>query len=307
MPRSVLAESPGCFRFDDLSTAYSPRNAYWLCALSCLAYCRREGDQFPDVARIEQELNARGAGFDQFRGFDCNNSQAFIAAGPTRLVVAFRGTNELGDWLDNVAVLRSPPAVVCETFAGWIASDAAAPTRAPLGRVHRGFLRALHDIWGPMRRTIDQFRTTGQSVWVTGHSLGGALATLAAADLIEEDRVPVYGVYTFGQPRCGDAGFARTYGLEAGRRSFRFQNNNDIVSRLPQRFMGYRHVPQLVYIDTGKRLHTDPGFWFRFRDAAKGRWEELFAEHTDGLLDHRSGAYLAALERNIDTVPDGLR
>lgn len=76
--------------------------------------------------------------------------------------------------------------------------------------------------------------------------------------LIDED-APFYGVYTFGQPRAGDRTFSRIYNVEAASRTYRFQNNNDIVTRIPARIMGYSHVGKFVYISDKKRLSTDSG------------------------------------------------
>ena len=80
----------------------------------------------------------------------------------------------------------------------------------PLGRVHTGFYHALQDIWPQMQTRIGQLRSDDRDnarpqrpLWITGHSLGAAMATLAAAELIMRDE-PFYGGYTFGSPRCGD-------------------------------------------------------------------------------------------------------
>jgi triacylglycerol lipase len=122
------------------------------------------------------------------------------------VVAAFRGTAEIADWLDNLNAVATP---------------------GPLGEVHTGFHRALMDIWLQMKTTIRTFRRTSDKLpdrplWITGHSLGGAMATLAAATLIQADET-FYGTYTFGSPQVGDRDFARTFNVEAKKRSSGFR------------------------------------------------------------------------------------
>jgi len=203
------------------------------------------------------------------------------------IVIAFRGTDEAADWLDNVNALSVDHA---------------------LGEVHRGFQAALMDIWPQMKSTIRAFQPPGDSprlpIWITGHSLGGALAVLAAAQLIDEDS-PFYGVYTFGQPRVGDRTFSRIYNVEAASRTYRFQNNNDIVTRIPARVMGYSHVGKFVYISDKKKLSTDSGAWFRFLDSVRGVVNNIGDLGLDGVDDHAMHHYLKAITDWGDEEPDG--
>src|SRR5690606_37727833 len=68
---------------------------------------------------------------------------------------------------------------------------------------------------------------------LTGHSLGGALAVLATAVLKIGLRMPVAGVYTYGQPRVGDAEFCRVYDQVLKDITFRYVNDADVVPHLP--------------------------------------------------------------------------
>jgi hypothetical protein len=74
-----------------------------------------------------------------------------------------------------------------------------------------------------------------RSLWITGHSLGGALAMLTAAFLANVQNHPLAGVYTFGQPRVGDPVFQRRYDETLGDITFRCVNNCDPVPHLPPR------------------------------------------------------------------------
>ena len=69
-------------------------------------------------------------------------------------------------------------------------------------------------------------------VWVTGHSLGAALATLATIRLTN-DGIPVNGLYTYGCPRVGEVKFRSLFEENVTARAYRLVNNNDIVARIP--------------------------------------------------------------------------
>jgi hypothetical protein len=73
-------------------------------------------------------------------------------------------------------------------------------------------------------------------VWLSGHSLGGALATLAAAHIGQD---AVQGLYTYGCPRVGDAAFA---GKLPARSHYRFVHRDDWVPTVPPEFLGYVHA-----------------------------------------------------------------
>ncbi|GMT11358.1 hypothetical protein PFISCL1PPCAC_2655, partial [Pristionchus fissidentatus] len=76
-------------------------------------------------------------------------------------------------------------------------------------------------------------------VWVTGHSLGGALADIAAA-VISANKLATkanISLYTFGQPRTGDPKYAEIHDMLVT--SYRVTHSRDIIVHLPPRFMNY--------------------------------------------------------------------
>ena len=77
------------------------------------------------------------------------------------------------------------------------------------GKVHLGIATALDFVWDSFKDRISADRP----LFITGHSLGGGLATLAAARLSQGR--DVHGVYTFGSPRVGDSEFAQQFQTEA--------------------------------------------------------------------------------------------
>ncbi|MGH7552707.1 MAG: lipase family protein, partial [Longimicrobiales bacterium] len=116
------------------------------------------------------------------------------------------------------------------------------------GTVHKGFLDAHDRIWkNSLEEVIRELDPTRRAVWLTGHSLGGALATLSM------DRIPAArGLYTIGSPRVGDRRFATLFDRRHAGRCFRYVNHRDVITRMPPvlTFTGsYKHVSERKYID----------------------------------------------------------
>ncbi len=94
-------------------------------------------------------------------------------------------------------------------------------------------------------------------IWITGHSLGGALSTVLAYRLMKYG-IPVQGLVTFGSPRNGNdvyEYFFESSWIEEGRilNLMRFQNDNDGVTRIPH-INGWRHVGDPWFISQDKKL-----------------------------------------------------
>jgi hypothetical protein len=124
--------------------------------------------------------------------FDDGNTQAFLAGSAHLRVLSIRGSDDLRAWQTNA---RTRP-------VSW---------EGP-GLVHEGFAEAwrkAHETWAPV---LAAGKESGRPLLVTGHSLGGALATLTAAHL------PHSLLYSFGAPRVGNRAFAYALDRHAGRR-----------------------------------------------------------------------------------------
>ncbi len=266
--------------FDHRAKSYSLPHAYCLARAADLAY--------KDRATIERQ--ARDWGFTEVRHhetrftppFPLQDTQACTLAGDHMIVIAFRGTEpqQIRDWLSDAS---TPP---------W-------PGPGRTGYVHYGFGEALESVFPDVRKDVAELRTDDQSVWLTGHSLGGALAMLAGARLMLEDpRLTADGVVTFGQPRTCDRLLAAAYNKGFKNRMYRFVNNNDIVPQLPPE-PAYTHVDSLRYIDSGGKVHDSVGLLGGLADRAKGLTADAFAPASDGVRDHSMRNYLAALERNL--------
>ena len=122
--------------------------------------------------------------------------------------------------------------------------------------MHSGFF----DCWRSLSaRMVGELRALRAShplaeVFVTGHSLGAAIAMIAAYELEYAEGIPVAGVYTFGQPRVGNAAFQAFCNARAPRRTWRLTHWRDPVPHLPLRSMGFAHVGTEVWLGLGLGL-----------------------------------------------------
>jgi triacylglycerol lipase len=139
----------------------------------------------------------------------------------------------------------------------------------PGGNVHTGFFNALNGVEPALGVAI---KAMSHPILFTGHSLGAAIATLAASfyrSSIANDSA----LYTFGCPRVGDAKFTATLAGMAGRR---YVDCTDIVTRVPLEKMGYAHVGEPYYINRRGEITLNPSEFTMKEDQALGALDYLF-------------------------------
>jgi triacylglycerol lipase len=143
------------------------------------------------------------------------------------------------------------------------------------GQIHIGFRNAVDSVYSQIETTLKQWSGGGRTLWITGHSLGGALAMLTAAYLrFPADPTmtlprPFAGLYTFGQPRVGNVQFCDVCAADFGSFYFRYVNDQDIVTRVPPRELGYWHTGHDEFMDSNGAIHEDPAWWQIFLDRIK--------------------------------------
>ena len=188
------------------------------------------------------------------------DTQAYIFRTRQFMVLAFRGSQEPKDWLTNFTTqLRNLT----------IRRNGITSVSSYRGRVHAGFFLAWAIIENTVLGQISQWQLEAAEkgeklppLYITGHSLGGALATIAAAAL-SDNGIDVAGVYTFGQPRVGDRLFVSQLNSRINGKVFRFVNNNDIVPHVPPPFSIwnptrlYGHVGIAKYFQCQRHHHSE--------------------------------------------------
>ncbi|KAK9829841.1 hypothetical protein WJX72_008191 [[Myrmecia] bisecta] len=121
--------------------------------------------------------------------------------------------------------------------------------------VHRGFLTAYDSVRARVMNIVDEVLDDGTDepwqIHVTGHSLGGALATLCAFELVARRyrttrSKPQINMVNFGSPRVGNVAFAADFNRLVPD-AWRVTNHKDVIPRVP-RLMGYSHVGNAVCV-----------------------------------------------------------
>lgn len=100
------------------------------------------------------------------------------------------------------------------------------------GKVHQGFQESLDGVWPLLQETLHTEPYSDLPLYLTGHSMGAAVAVLTAARL-HAFGFPVQGTYAVASPRVGDPEFAQWFDRELGHQTFRVTRNLDIVARVP--------------------------------------------------------------------------
>ena len=204
------------WRFEPEASGLSAINAVALCNAALLAYSPQD-----DVRRFLSKWDFDLATFKPLRQAD---TQGFAVRGPAGVVVSFRGTEPTNilDWFSD---FNYHSLDFCK-------SHGFEPSVIP-GSVHGGFAAALNVIRKDLLDAVVALAEPGTPVWITGHSLGGALAVLAAAVLKFEAKLEIAGLYTYGQPRVGDAEFCTALDDALGGQFIRYVNDQDIVPHMP--------------------------------------------------------------------------
>lgn len=220
---------------------------------------------------IEQCNIAAGIlGFTDGKFFSSRGAQAYWFQNQFDSVVVFRGT-EVHEWNDIAADVNALSALA-ET----------------VGKVHRGFKTEVDEIWPHVEKELEK---NTKPLWFCGHSLGGAMANICAGRcMLSYIKSEPEELYTFGSPRVG----CKRYVNHVKIPHYRWVNNNDIVTRVPPNWLGYRHSGIEMYIDHLGRLKNIQG-WQRINDGLRGFLSGIRRWRVDHLSDHSSPGYIDAV------------
>ena len=266
-PDFAYFEGHEFFPFEFCSTAFNLPNAWGLAEVSTLVYAE------PDVVLpLFKKVGLKDVSF-----FETVSTQCFVAANNRFAIVGFRGSE----------VFEQKGKIDFNAMAGDLFTDADFRMNDwdNGGKVHRGFKKALDDIWTDLYAYLESIRGRGCPIWMTGHSLGAALGTLAG-DRYENTQA----VYTFGSPRIGNAVFSEKYKTSC----YRIVYNRDIVARIPPPIF-YRHVGEIQFIDGHGKIHPQMG--------GSGKAEHFLHDGLNGYKD------LAGSNENSVSgpIPDAIR
>ena len=278
---TVYFDVLGNTQFEPDSSSYSKTNAWWLAELCRLIY-RQGSDELDDAAGPTRKEVLAAVKLEEVDFFNERDTEAALikpidGSGNRFAVLVLRGTNSATDWLTNFNAIP-------DSWKG-------------IGRVHKGFAEAFDLVWDKIKASLEKNVLPDCRLFIAGHSLGGALATLVASL-----RKP-HALYTFGSPRVGDTAFGATL---AGLNAFRVVNNRDVVTTVPPP-APFHHVGKLHYITHDGDMLISPDDETVARDRLKRDWAslasldwtKLFTNAPEPFADHAPVNYVAHLERQL--------
>ena len=198
--------------------------------------------------------------------FDIDNAQAYLLKGSDGThVLSFRGT-EVSEPSDILADLKAGKNI-----------------EAVGGKIHVGFKGEINKLWPTIEKAVANI----DSLYVTGHSLGAAMATIASGRMQSK----VTSLITFGSPRVGNKEYVNSLTVT----HYRVQNNCDDVTKGPLLLMGFRHYGTHVYMNYyGAFRNLTP--WQQVKDMARSRLRaRAKGQKFLGAYDHMMDNYIAKL------------
>lgn len=165
---------------------------------------------------VDADEGFRDLGFQECMPIAAGSMIGYVVSADEVTVVVFRGTDfgEASDWLANLDLTVHP---------------------TEHGGIHAGFYEAYLSLQFQVEKLLD--RRKPKHLWITGHSLGGAIAVACAYDIASGDKYPLDGVITFGQPMVARRELADYLDRVLLGRYARFVNEADIVPRVPPNFV----------------------------------------------------------------------
>jgi triacylglycerol lipase len=197
------------------------------------------------------------------------------------IIIAFRGSSQKTDWISDAIARQSKSKCVVDS-----------------GLTHTGISELYYSIREQILSVLGRL-STGKELMITGHSLGGALATLCGLDVSVNSPFHHPILYTYASPRVGDLVFAKKYASLLDR-SFRVYNPFDLVPHLPPPIYKLPNREKTFYY-----MHVQSGIKLPFSKGSVSANHVISSYFTE--LSKRNPAYVEQLsKRNPGLVPERL-
>ncbi|HKY62136.1 MAG TPA: lipase family protein [bacterium] len=193
---------------------------------------------------------------------------AFVATQGSTVYVVFRGTKTITEWIADAKIAQ-----VRYDFLG-----------GP-GLSEEGFTGVYRTIHQDILDTVKELQASGtyQTLYVTGHSLGGGLATLAGPVYAQDSGFSDPILYTFASPRTGNPVFADQVFDALVKTSWRIANTNDLVPTVPP-------VETVIFVDNQPHTyfyeHVDTEFDLTFGNPVSGPTDFTDIENNHSLCNY---------------------
>jgi len=198
----------------------------------------------------------------KLKGYDCRkinikNDSCTIYFNDDNIIISFAGTNDMLDVLEDIKFIK---------------------TKTKYGKVHKGFNDVYLDLEIYVQGVLHNlYSNKPKSIYITGHSLGGAVALLCSINFVYRNMVKK--VVTFGCPRVGDRKWKTIYNKTTKFTTIRYVHGGDIITKIPKLF--YYHVGEYKHIP---RKTKTKNYWGFIRD--------FFVRKVNNIKDHDINNYI---------------
>lgn len=164
-----------------------------------------------------------------------DNDDGDSESSSSMVVVIFRGTEDTDDWIADAKIIKDPSKFVN------------APDDV---KIHRGFQNALfdEDIMGQVEAKVIELVGEEGEVFITGHSLGGSKAHIAATYLADKYPTMKATMINFGAPRFGNEAYKKWSESLSNLSAWRYVNDYDAIPRFIPNIFGFDHAGHLFQI-----------------------------------------------------------
>lgn len=212
----------------------------------------------------------------KYKFLDRDGAQGHVVCSDNEMLITFRGT-EPSQFNDLLADLNT------------------IPKKNGPGKVHEGFRKEARKLYELVIAFVKE-NSEIDSIYITGHSLGAAMATYTAQELNWLKMGDSIKLFTFGSPRLGDHHYVDAMDIE----HHRFVNCNDFVTHVPPAALQFKHHGDLHYINFYGYIRP-LSKWQRFKDSFRSHKNALLkGQFFNALTDHSMDNYVNKLKNIID-------
>ena len=275
--------------FDAASTDFDLGVARAMMWMSQLAYETREPETIHAVAGFWGLSDVRALTAPARSTLPLTDTHGIVARKGNATIVAFAGTDPLHlmNWVSDFSLGRAKASV------------------------HAGFEDAAKAVWDDVRPALAEARASNAPIFITGHSLGAAIAVITADFAHDQLGLADAQVYLYGCPRVGRDDFVARYDRSFGNRTYRLVHGADVVPTVPPPKLGFHHVGRYLACASGGRFDAGrltPGVGSDEPMATAGIGEQLasiFRGRSQNTRSDAVGQLTALLPMGIgDHLPD---